>query len=491
MEVVTCPEDTSSRRRAFYPTAYLFDYRVDEMSGRSDSWLGWSRNLIISDKDLVLGDDKKDRRINLRGRDLRYATLDRSNLRRADFEGAKLGGSHLFQADLKAAKFGAASLQGARLVGASLQGADFSWARLQGADLSGANLQGAHFRGADLQGADLRGANLQGATLYETSLQGADLRLAELQGADLVSASLQGADLSSARLQGANFSNARLQGADLSGADLRGADLRGADLQGIDIDAASLQGADLYSISVWRSRLRTVNEVPVHGDGLDLVSLATWNILWPDDEELADTIAELKKLSQQISKDGLNVYPYDDEHLRGFSDTFRTKEDAKGRALVEVAADRVADRLRPLLGADRDDKWGDDLRAWCKLAQQPRPDSAKLSAYLGRLACDDQTDEAYLAQSLIRRVTVVEPTSPNGSIAFLKMFKGCPTFARIPADLRSQLEFAAQQDRESAANARANPEKVEQPVQPEVPPICVELDKKPAVPAATGSKPTP
>jgi uncharacterized protein YjbI with pentapeptide repeats len=210
-------------------TAYLFEREVNETTGKSDSLLGWSRNLIVTDKDL-LGDDKKETRLSLRGRDFRYATLDRSQLTRSDFYGAKLGGARLVQTDLNSAKFRAAQFQGANLTGAQLQGADLSEADLQGADFKGAGLQGADFTVTRLQGADLSDARLQGANLNGANLQGADFTLARMQGANLSLAHLQGANLTGARLQGADLTGAGLQGANLSLAQLQGANLTGAGL---------------------------------------------------------------------------------------------------------------------------------------------------------------------------------------------------------------------------------------------------------------------
>ena len=118
-------------RFAFLPTAYLFEGRVDMVSGDAESW--FARNLIVTDTDVVAIDGGPDsqRSLRLRGRDFRYAVLDRSNLSRAD-------------------------LSGTDLRGASLRGTDMEKTRLRGARLSRADLSGATLVGADLQGAELR-----------------------------------------------------------------------------------------------------------------------------------------------------------------------------------------------------------------------------------------------------------------------------------------------------------------------------------------------
>ena len=115
----------------------------------------------------------------------------------------------------------------ADLRGADLRGASLSEADLRGADLRGASLSEANLRWANLRGANLRWANLRGANLCWANLRGANLCGTDLSGADLRWTDLRGANLRWANLRGAN-----LCGTDLSGADLRWTDLRGADLRG-------------------------------------------------------------------------------------------------------------------------------------------------------------------------------------------------------------------------------------------------------------------
>ena len=454
-ERTECPEVTSATRHAFYPTALLFERRVNETVGKSDSMLGWSRNLIVTDKNLV-DDDKT--RLNLRGRDFRYATLDRSHLKRSDFYGAKLAGARLVETDLAAANFRTAELQGANLSGARLQGADLSGARLQGVDLSGARLQGADFSGARLQGANLGEAQLQGATLSFALVHGADLSAASLHGADLSRASLQGANLREAQLQGATLSFAQLHGADLSGsqlqgttlsyAKLHGADLGKAQLQGALFQGAELRGANLRQARLWRNEAPGPDEIQISGDEMDIRPL--------DDGErkaLGKTLADFEILREEMAKN-----------------------DASGWERVKVAIKKVAAEITPLLKADDNDKWrlGGDSRAWCKLAREQPPDPAILSSYLGNLACRDNTDGAYIAQRLIIRV--LQLGQPN---SFFEIAKDCPAFARIPVYHRDQLERAARENRERAAKRKeSEPQKA-----PEVPEACVTLLDNPSTTA--------
>ncbi len=95
-------------RCAFWLAASLLEQRIDYVSGRSGLF---SRNLVVTDRQVLLqkqaarGDVP---RISLRGRDLRYATFDRSDLRNVDFTAADLSGASLKSTDLRNAVFGCA-----------------------------------------------------------------------------------------------------------------------------------------------------------------------------------------------------------------------------------------------------------------------------------------------------------------------------------------------------------------------------------------------
>ena len=123
------------------------------------------------------------------------------------------------------------------------------------------------------------------------------------------------------------------------------------------------------------------------------------------------------------------------------------KESASGGERIEDSAKVVAARLGPLLETKDDHKWrfGEDLRGWCQLARQPLPDRTKVFTHLGTLACKDDTDKAYMAHQLIHRSFASEPN------ALLEVLKGCLAFGRIPADLKSRLERAAQENRTNIA----------------------------------------
>ncbi|WP_295559521.1 pentapeptide repeat-containing protein [uncultured Hyphomicrobium sp.] len=120
-------------RRAFWPTAVLFDGEVDDWTRRPTSF--FARNLVVMDEDLVPDNHGygNETSVSLRGRDLNYATFDRSDLHRADLTDTLLKGASLIETNL----------EGAKLVRVALQGADLSLARLAGVEAHAVLLDGA------------------------------------------------------------------------------------------------------------------------------------------------------------------------------------------------------------------------------------------------------------------------------------------------------------------------------------------------------------
>jgi Pentapeptide repeats (8 copies) len=143
-------------RRAFWPTAVLFEGATDDIQGRPDSL--FSRNIVVINTSMQapITPEPDEPSINLRGRDLKYATLDRSDFRRADFTGANLTGASLQQTGLIKA----------RLVRA----------KLRDADLRGAGMISTFVRGADMEGAricaEARGIFLIGGTTNPDEIKG-------------------------------------------------------------------------------------------------------------------------------------------------------------------------------------------------------------------------------------------------------------------------------------------------------------------------------
>ena len=222
------------------------------LSAASDGTLFgvFRRNLVVTDSDLTTDrDESGEKTLRLRGRDLRYAKLDRTDLQRRR--------SHRRQprrrqprrrqpaerlAQLRRARPRDAQRQPrgrqvrlgaqrrpdarparqARACGASICAAPSSTRRSSTAPTcrtrccTGASLSNAHLEKADLTG----GVQAQGVNFLNASLQGADLTGAQLQLADFSSAAMQGAVLNFARLEGAVLRDADLEAASLQQAKL-------------------------------------------------------------------------------------------------------------------------------------------------------------------------------------------------------------------------------------------------------------------------------
>jgi hypothetical protein len=119
-------------RTAFAPTAFLFEGEVDDWTQRRTSL--FSRNLIVMDEDLVPDRETSgETSLSLRGRDLNFATFDRSDMHRADLTDSSLKGASLVETNLDNAK----------LVRVRMQGADLALARLAGVIAQAVLLDGA------------------------------------------------------------------------------------------------------------------------------------------------------------------------------------------------------------------------------------------------------------------------------------------------------------------------------------------------------------
>jgi uncharacterized protein YjbI with pentapeptide repeats len=169
------------------------------------------------------------RRINLAGRNLRYAEFTGSSMQRANLRGADLRGARLQLANLTRANLARAKAAGARMTAAGLTSAN-----LAGADLTGARMNGAMFlTNANLTGATLVRANLTNAFLRGATVTGADFSGARIRGLGGVNVTGQPSALPrgwrvvqgtfagpTANMWGASFTDADLSGIDLSGANL-------------------------------------------------------------------------------------------------------------------------------------------------------------------------------------------------------------------------------------------------------------------------------
>ena len=389
--------------------ATVFGYALPALISPTDgSLLGiFPRNLVVTDASLVGDKAAAPGRpsINLRGRDLRFARLDRSDLRQADLTGTNLDGASLAGADLRGIGMQCADIdellqradrEGTRCAG-SARGADFAKARLTDARMAGIDLRAARFEGAQLDGADLGQALLVGATFL----------MANLQGADLGGAKLQGVDLSSARMQGANLQQAGLEGAVLRDADLEGASLQAAKLHGANLRGAKLQGADLAGASIWRT-------TPPGSDSTTLGDLANLVLTPPSDADLAALKAAIA---------GIETGPLQE---------------------------RLGELLGPLTGGARDGAWAEspDGQAWASLlraseAAMAENYKARLTEFLARLACRPRFADGLVASGVARRAMA---QNFKGDLAvFYDRLKAadCPVAAAIPPRLMRDLASAA------------------------------------------------
>jgi uncharacterized protein YjbI with pentapeptide repeats len=267
------------------------------------------RNLIVSDADLVAGDKVVDGEVtlNLRGRDLRYAQLDRSDLHGADLTGANISYASLEKANLRGATLvcqGSADLPDNQSPSCTnAKNAIFSAARLHDARLNGINLAGADLVDAVLEdailsrailtGADLGFANLSRAVMFSLVSEGANFNNASLQGANIVGADLQGANLSSADLRSADLERASLQGALLREADFEGANLKKAKLYGADLSGAKVTAADFRRARIWLT-------LPPSPDTSKLANFRELQIAAPDESEMT----ALKKRAEGLQVEG-------------------------------------------------------------------------------------------------------------------------------------------------------------------------------------------
>ena len=383
----------------------------------------FARNLDVADAGFVADTDgaRAARQVSLRGRDLRFARLDRADLRRADLTGANLDGASLVGADLRGGRLGCALQQpdGREKAGCvSARSADFSGARLAEADLAGADLRGAKFYDASLEGADLsRGlaagavferAKLARANLSGGSFEGASFLLANLQGAALAGARLPMADFSGAGLQGADLAAANLAGAVLREADLEGAELRQAQLYGADLRGARLQAADLAGALVWRT-------VPPGGDAVVLADVANIALKPPgkaDVEALKAVVASLEALPAG-------------ERTAGLAGLIKVLGPDSGWA-----------------GSAEGQTWANLLRA--SEAAMAEGFRARLSEHLSRLACRPRFAAGAVAAGVVRRALAPGFKGEPGPLADRLKAAECPAGKAVPPVALLELAAAAE-----------------------------------------------
>ena len=412
------------------------------LSARSDGTLFgiFRRNIVVTDSDLIEENKAEggDRRLKLRGRDLRYARLDRTDLRGADLTGAALDGASLVGVNLEDAWLNCAEMDRLLLNDdraaascASAQNADLSHAQLANAHLSGIDLRDAKLDEAQLEGADVSNATLTGASFSSAHLEKADLTGGvQAQGANFLNAALQGADLTGAELQSSDFSSASLQGTVLNFAHLQGAVLRGADLEAASLQRAHLEGADMAGVRIAGADLRGVAvwmTTPPAWNPAGLTDISEVAIRAPDEAQLG----ELKSKLQSITNDEVRVH----------------------------AAEGVAS----LLGGSGSWQGSPDHQRWQSLTNAPVPQPVTTSAipgmpppapadtyktdlttYLTKMVCSARWSNGSVATGVARRA--VAQQFRGDVVALYDGLKSntCPASAKMPAKVMRDLSSAAE-----------------------------------------------
>jgi uncharacterized protein YjbI with pentapeptide repeats len=389
------------------------------------------RNLVVTDADLVVDKDvtPDEPTLNLRGRDLRYAKLDRSDLHQADFTGADLSNASLVGTDLRNAWLQCGDLSAWLLssdrkagrcttaVGASFSKASLNQADMSGIDLTEANVGEAVLEGARLPYANLTGANFASARLRKADLSGglrapgANFLLADLQGADMTGAELQAADLRNAALQAVVLNLAQLQAARLNSADLEAATLVKANLQGADLTGARLSATDLRGALIWQTS-------PPEPDPAGLTDVSDIVIRAPNEAETA----QLKAAVDRIEAPAV-------------------------RAQVEEG-------IAPLLNAQTNSAWQGSMGfgTWQSLSAPPpvpveTPGVAdfptRLTGYLSTLMCKARWSDGALATGIARRARTQQFRGNPVTIYEDLKSNTCAAREGVPPDILRQLGMVA------------------------------------------------
>jgi uncharacterized protein YjbI with pentapeptide repeats len=384
------------------------------------------RNLVVTDSDL-LGEREPsgEKTLRLRGRDLRYAKLDRTDFSGADLTGAALDGASLIGANLEKASLACAEpdtvmLSDNRVAArcATARGVDLTRARLGNARLWGVDFSGAKLDEAQLDGADLSNAVLTGASLSNAHLDKAELTGGvQAQGANFLNASLQGADLTGARLQLADFSSAAMQGALLDFAQLEGAVLRDANLEAASLQQARLLGTDMSGMKMAGSDLRGaivwLSQPPVW-DSTGLTDLTELAVRAPADTERASLQASLQRMGG------------DDELRR------------KGQELTAQLAEKDA----TWSGTVDQQRW----QSWVGASPPPPALTYKtdLTAYLTKMMCSARWSNGAIATGIARRATGSQFRGDVVAVYDGLKAPSCVASSQAPAKVMRDLSSAAE-----------------------------------------------
>jgi uncharacterized protein YjbI with pentapeptide repeats len=390
----------------------------------------FGRNLLVTDSDLIVdsrrrgGEKAGEKTVKLRGRDLRYAKLDRTDLQGADLTGAQLDGASLVGANLQNAWLNCAEIDrlllsedrvGARC--ASARNVDFSRAHLGNAHMSGIDLRGAKLDEAQLEGVELANAALAGASFSSARLEKAELTGGvQAQGANFLNASLQGADLTGAQLQAADFSSASLQGAVLNFAHLQGAVLRDADLEAASLQRVKLQGADMTGMKMAGADLRGATiwmTLPPQWDSSGLADLSDFMVRPMDEAEQAALKGAIERIGE---------------------------EDVRARAGEAVGP--LTDAGSNWTGSPAQQTW----QSWAGASPPPTTTTYKydLTSYLTKLMCSARWSNGSIATGIARRAIAEQFRGDVVAIYDGLKSNSCPASNRTPAKVMRDLSSAAE-----------------------------------------------
>ncbi len=224
-------------------------------------------------------------------------------------------------------------------------------AQVVGLNLQNRNFDYADFTELSLPKVDLRYASLKHATLTYTQLEQAHLESAHLADADMPGVNLTGADMWDANLSGANMWHPNLTGANMRDANLTGANMTGATLTG-----AILVGIDTHM---------------------------------PSEQALKKITADYE---QQIAS--IPDYQTNPSSLATEINNFK-------RRLSQPAVFSHVKQIKPCLRSNKNTKKAlHDCTAIGQLNTQTQTD---LVTVWRKLACDDKTEEHWLAQAMVKR----------------------------------------------------------------------------------------
>lgn len=385
--------------------------------GKDGSLLGvFRRNLVVTDTDLVADREqtKGEPSLSLRGRDLRYAKLDRSDLHQADLTGADLRGASLTGTDLRGTWMQCADVNELILrndrnaAGCTIaRNADFSRAQLDNSFLAGIDLRAATLEDATLTGSSLSysllvGANFLSARLDRADLtggvqaQGASFSVASLQGADLTGAQFEGADLSNASAQAAIFNYSKLDFANLDSADLEAASLQHASMVGTELSGVNLEAADLRDGRVWMA-------VPPAPKPAELADFSKLNVA----KITADDVVQMKGMVGNVPSRSIR--------------------------------DRLEKAFAPVFTGTQVEQWADnpDHAVWKRLAYMGTPQDASIYAagitqHLARIQCRRRWSDGSVATGIARRSMDQRFLGDFVTIYDRLNGEGCPAVKGVP-----------------------------------------------------------